>query len=195
MSTPAIRAIFSYPCRCLCFGISQITRSTPCRLMILHFSQRFLIEARTLTSYPLLSEPVSDASALQVIRRKLDQDAVARQHLDEVEPDLAGDVGEHLVPVRQLHFEHRVGQRLLDDALYLNRVFLGHTLPFRQPISSYESTKSISRWLTKPLILSESGQHLRAVLRDCSCVLEVRRQTAVDRRHGPDLVELPRVPV
>ena len=43
-STPAIRAIdsLSYPCRCLCFGLVQITRTTPSRWMILHLSQIFL---------------------------------------------------------------------------------------------------------------------------------------------------------
>jgi len=36
-----------YPCRCLCFEFSQITRTTPLRWIILHLSQIFLTEART----------------------------------------------------------------------------------------------------------------------------------------------------
>ena len=35
------------PCRCLCFGLTQITRTTPSRLMILHLSQIFLTLALT----------------------------------------------------------------------------------------------------------------------------------------------------
>src|SRR5215471_20453357 len=45
-STPAILAIF-YPCLCLCFEFSQITRTTPLRCTILHLSQIFLTDART----------------------------------------------------------------------------------------------------------------------------------------------------
>jgi len=41
-STPAIRAIVTYPWRCLCLEFSQITRTTPRRWMILHLSQIFL---------------------------------------------------------------------------------------------------------------------------------------------------------
>src|SRR5581483_2844630 len=67
-STPAIRAILSpcyfsdrftvwlwpssrslkiYPCLCLCFEFSQITRTTPLRCTILHLSQIFFTDART----------------------------------------------------------------------------------------------------------------------------------------------------
>jgi hypothetical protein len=36
----------------LCFGTLQITMTTPRRRMILHFSQRFLIDARTFNAVP-----------------------------------------------------------------------------------------------------------------------------------------------
>src|SRR5690349_11795153 len=36
-----------YPCLCLCLGFLQMTRTTPSRLMILHFSQIFLTDALT----------------------------------------------------------------------------------------------------------------------------------------------------
>src|SRR5690348_7725825 len=36
-----------YPCRCLCFEFSQITRTTPRRWTILHLSQIFLTDALT----------------------------------------------------------------------------------------------------------------------------------------------------
>src|SRR5829696_7480022 len=59
-STPAIRAIIPphgarlwrpapryYPCRCLCFGLVQITLTTPLRWMILQLSHIFLTDALT----------------------------------------------------------------------------------------------------------------------------------------------------
>src|SRR5437764_5542724 len=46
-STPAIRAIIPYPCRCLCFGLVQMTRTTPWRWITLHLSHNFLTDALT----------------------------------------------------------------------------------------------------------------------------------------------------
>ena len=47
-STPAIRAIRpSYPCFCLCLGLSQITITRLPRLTTLHFSHIRLTDART----------------------------------------------------------------------------------------------------------------------------------------------------
>src|SRR3954467_12985227 len=50
MLTPAMRAkaVLPYPCRCLCRGFEQITRTAPWRRMILHFSHIGLTEGRTL---------------------------------------------------------------------------------------------------------------------------------------------------
>ena len=36
-----------YPCRCLCFGLTQITRTTPRLLIILQRSHRRLTDAET----------------------------------------------------------------------------------------------------------------------------------------------------
>ncbi len=48
-------------------------------------------------------------------------------------PHLPADVREHFVPVVELHAEHRVGQRLGDRALELDRaVLLAHILRFHQ---------------------------------------------------------------
>src|SRR5271157_3904531 len=41
----------THPCRCLCFGFSQITLTTPARRTILHFEQIFLTDERTFMCY------------------------------------------------------------------------------------------------------------------------------------------------
>jgi hypothetical protein len=47
-----------YPCLCLCFEFSQITRTTPLRCTILHLSQIFFTDALTFMSlFSLISEP------------------------------------------------------------------------------------------------------------------------------------------
>src|SRR5919204_2572505 len=46
MLTPAIRAT-AYPCRCLCRGFWQMTRTRPWRRMILHFSHIGFTDGRT----------------------------------------------------------------------------------------------------------------------------------------------------
>src|SRR4029453_14990433 len=127
-STPAIRAMAlpapCHPWRCLCFGLSQITRITPRLLTILHLSQILFTEARTFMASSLV--PVDDAPPAQVVRGQLDQDAVARQDPDEVLPHLAGNVGENAVLVVQLDAEHRVREGFEHLGLDLDRFFFRH---------------------------------------------------------------------
>ncbi len=44
-----------YPCLCLCFGFSQITRTIPLRCITLHLSQIFFTEGRTFIIFSSLS--------------------------------------------------------------------------------------------------------------------------------------------
>src|SRR3990172_12615517 len=103
-----------------------MTITVPCRRMTLPRSQRALTDALTFTIAPALLESIRDPATRQVVRRQLDADPVARKDPDEVHAELAADVGEYPMTVLELDSEHRIGQRLDDRTLDLDRVLLGH---------------------------------------------------------------------
>src|SRR5687768_12310692 len=72
-----------------------------------------------------LAVPVDDPAAREVVRRKLDLHAVARQDADVVLAHLSRDVAEDAMAVVEVDPEHHVRQRLDDRAVELDRVFLG----------------------------------------------------------------------
>src|SRR5438093_11217803 len=67
---------------------------------------------------PLLAVAVDDAAARQVVRRKLDADAVAGRDADEIATHAAGSVGDELVAVLELNLEHRVRESLRDGGVH-----------------------------------------------------------------------------
>src|SRR6188768_1190558 len=72
---------------------------------------------------------VDDPTPGEVVRRELHHDPVLGEDPDVVLSHLAADVGENLVPVAQLHAEHRVREGLHDGALDLDHAFfLRHVL-------------------------------------------------------------------
>src|SRR5690606_16458574 len=66
---------------------------------------------------------VGDATALEVIGRQLNLDAITGQDADVVHAHLPRDVGQHLVAVLELDPEHRVRERLDDRPFEDDRVF------------------------------------------------------------------------
>src|SRR5579863_671042 len=81
---------------------------------------------------PRLAEAISDAALSQIIGRHLDHHLVARQDADAVLAHLAGGVCDDDVIIGdQLHAEGRVGQKLFDNALELQQLFLGQWVLFQ----------------------------------------------------------------
>src|SRR5437016_2562330 len=122
---------------------SLLTASPRLRLRLLNQAA-----ARTPIISSLLLEPVRDPAPCEVVRRQLDLHAVPRQDADEVHAHLAAHVREHAVAALQLHAEHRVGQRLHNGALDLDRVFFGHaplTPPGRSGPSGSSGPRAPSR--------------------------------------------------
>src|SRR6266540_5707016 len=71
-----------------------------------------------------LAQSVDNAPPGQVVRRKLDPDAVAEHDPDSVALHPPGHVAERLVPVVELDAVHPVAERLDDLALHLDLLFL-----------------------------------------------------------------------
>jgi hypothetical protein len=138
--SPILQSSVAYPWRCLCLGLGQITRTRPLRMMILHLSHIFLMDARifimpSFASWPCAArrpaaslEAVGDPSARQVIRRQFNFYLVTRQNADEVLAHLPGDVSEnHVFLAFEPHAKHGVGQGFQHSANDFNRFFFCHS--------------------------------------------------------------------
>src|SRR2546421_10833091 len=108
MSTPARRAT-GQPCLCLCLGFEHRTRTTPSRLITLHFEQIFFTDGRTFISHS--SSNLANPSSRSVALRQLDSHPVPCDQPNEVGADAIRDVSEDLDPVLQLDPVHPVGER------------------------------------------------------------------------------------
>jgi hypothetical protein len=92
---------FIHPCRCLCFGFTQMTRTTPSRWITLHLGHMGFTDARTFITSPgalrlpstniqhpksniLLSQLPRDSPSRQIVRREHYFHPVARQQPDKI---------------------------------------------------------------------------------------------------------------
>src|SRR5271165_1077282 len=98
-------------------------RTTPLRRTTLHLSQTFLTLGRTFIVCSLVS--VRDSAPARVVGAHFDGDSVTGENADVKLPHPAADGRQHHQPVVALDAEHRVRQRLLDDAVELQLVALG----------------------------------------------------------------------
>ena len=92
----------NYPCRCLCLLISQITRTTPLRRMILHFGQRGLTDGLTFIFGIILglcvaegvdfaSKAESEATAIEIVRVEFDSDIITENDFDVMHSHFPGN--------------------------------------------------------------------------------------------------------
>src|SRR3954464_8350623 len=90
---------------------------------------------------------VDDPAARQVVGRQLHDDLVLGEDPDVVLTHLAADVRQDLVPVLELHPEHRIGQGFDDPALDLDgAVLLRHVLRILLDVRWSPSWTTPQRW-------------------------------------------------
>ena len=100
--------------------------------MILHFSHMGLTDGLTFILFNLHMRTVSlklltspcDPTLSQIVRRHLNGYFVTGQDLDEIHSELAGNMCQNGVSVANVNFEHRIRQRIGDDALNFDYVVL-----------------------------------------------------------------------
>ena len=96
---------------------------------------------------------VGDPTALEVIRRQLNLDAVTWKDTDVVHAHLSGDVSENFVAVLEFYPEHCIRERFDDLPFQDDCIFLG----LRQGDSSLVAT-----WLLRPQRLEAPDDRLKA---------------------------------
>src|SRR5436190_16324398 len=93
--------------------------------MTRHRSHILLTDGLTFMLSLLLPVPVHHTTPRQVVWRQLYAHPVPWEDPDVVHPHLPRDVGEHLVPVLELHPEHGVREGLHDRPLNLDDIVFG----------------------------------------------------------------------
>jgi len=74
-----------------------------------------------------LTFPVRNAAFFKIVGREFHRDAIAGDDADKIFAHLACHMGEHLMPILQLHAKPRVGQGLGNDTGNFQRGFFRHT--------------------------------------------------------------------
>ncbi len=103
---PHLSRRFGHPCFCLCLGLVQITRTTPLRRIILHFSQirltllrTFIADLYILRHIALCLMPVRNTAFRQVVRANIDGDPIAGENADVMHTHFSGDMGYDFVVI------------------------------------------------------------------------------------------------
>jgi len=69
---------------------------------------------------------ISDAALGQIVRRKLQRDAIARQNADTIAAEFARQVRKHGAFLIQLHAEQAARKFFYNSTGYFNAVFFAH---------------------------------------------------------------------
>ncbi len=72
--------------------------------------------------------PVAYAPPGQIVWGKFYSNKIARQNANEVDPDLAGNMGHNLVAILKLYSKHRIGQSLNYPSFDFNSIFFCQVL-------------------------------------------------------------------
>src|SRR5215472_17083241 len=136
-----------HPCRCLCRGFLQTTRTTFLLFTILQLSQSRLTEGRTFipvrprgqknaTRGELLPGafsfhqasllPEGNAAFRQIVRRHLYHNFVAWQDPNERQSHFSGDMRQNAMSIGQLNPEHRIWKQFSYPAFNFDDVFSRH---------------------------------------------------------------------
>src|ERR1043166_7501245 len=120
----------SYPCLCLCLGLTQITRTTPLRWMTLHLSHIFFTDARTfIAQTSSLFIAICNSAAIEIVRRKFHQNPVPGKYANKMLAHFPRYVRKHLMlAVFQLAPKHSVRQSFQHVCHDFYRLFLRHIL-------------------------------------------------------------------
>lgn len=94
-----------------------------------------------------LGVAIDDASTMEVIGRHLNRNRIARQDTNVIHADLARNVRQDLVSIRQQHFEARIGKAFLHLCFQTDIFFLSHEsepLPtlFRSIVTFTDATEA-----------------------------------------------------
>lgn len=77
----------------------------------------------------LLLRAPGDATLIEIVYRYLNSHVVTGQNPDIIQAELPRNMGGHNMTVGKPHFEGRVGQSLLNDALKFNDIILRQKNP------------------------------------------------------------------
>jgi hypothetical protein len=122
---------------------------------------------------------VNNAAAVQIVRTQLHRNTIAGQDADEILPHTSGYVSQHLMLVLELHFEHRVRQRLENRRHNFYCVFLRQSIFLVLPDLSRQTVlaKPPATYVPTPMIPDSERlqcQNRRAILGDGDRMLEMR---------------------
>ena len=128
----------------------------------LHF--RFSILCYWLPATAVLARlliSVNNPSAIQIVRTQFHCHPIARKNADKILPHPSRNVGQHFVPAAalELHFEHRIRQRLKHRCHHLNRVFFRQSLSLTAVITLSSSRPGIPQLRHRGFHFRRHGAH------------------------------------